>query len=1145
MRLCPRALGAAIGAASVLLAAHSLAAPWQELGPSPQLRGSGSASVSGRVSALAYSPDYNGQGVGAFYLGAAGGGVWRSTDFESANPHWTPLTDDLGLLPQAENGAINVGSIAVDPFHPNTIYVGTGEASYSADSRHGAGILKSTDGGDTWTLLAANIFGRQSISRIFVDPTDNTGQTLYCSMVYGAGSPGATRGIFKSTTGGITWSRVSAVLGSSPKVTDMEYTLDQNGAIVLYAGVDSSGVWLSVDNGASWTKWTQTSTTGRISLAADHTPGASPAVYAVTESSPGDTGPKVYVSRNHGASWTATNDPGKFAGGQGWYDLAIALAPDGRVTLGGVSYPFNKGLMESVDGGANWASIDVGTNGIYPHTDHHAFLWVNGKLYNGNDGGIFRFTPVAASSQTFGAPVTTNVSGGAARLATADMNNDGVPDVVVTGDTTNRVTVLLGRGDGQFGAPLTYSTDAGPVGVAIADINQDGIPDVVTANAGANSISVMMGVGNGSLQLPTNIPVGRAPVAVAVADMNGDGLPDIVTANQTDNNVTILLQNTDGSFTAATVPVGIKPGDVKVADLNGDGIPDIVTPNSLTGDVSVLTMALDGSYSSMRYAAGSSPVAVAIGDLNGDGRPEIAIACQTSNWVAVLMNNGSGFDPAVRATTGSRPSSVAIAEVTGDAYPDIITANLTGTGSGANNTVSILSGSATGSLGAREDVAAGKSPVWLDTADFNGDTHKDIAVVNAGTAVSVLLYGPSVNPGGGPGKWESLNTPGLGTIQIQGVALHPTNPQIALEGSQDNGTARRVGNLQWSSVSGGDGGIVRFDPNDGNIAYKVAPQGSFGSTQFFQYSSNGGVSWAGRTDTISGDFTFPLEQEDGPLPPPMAATGTAFPFYPYFTVNPDNGARLAIGSTRVYQSTNRALNWNPISPALNGTNQVSCLAYAPGYPQTLYAGFGNGALFRTTDGGATWPKLVSPWGNNRVSGIAVDAADPNTVFVAISTGFTSLGRVWKTTNGGASWLNVSVGLPYISAQSIVQDPRNRNLYLGMDLGMWASQDDGRSWIRWGTGLANAQVLDVQINTRTNLLAAGTHGRGAWAISIAPGDINGDGTVDATDASMALGIWGGFATATQEEVFRANVLPDSPGIQIDDVVAIVRAAGGAS
>jgi hypothetical protein len=209
----------------------------------------------------------------------------------------------------------------------------------------------------------------------------------------------------------------------------------------------------------------------------------------------------------------------------------------------------------------------------------------------------------------------------------------------------------------------------------------------------------------------------------------------------------------------------------------------------------------------------------------------------------------------------------------------------------------------------------------------------------------------------------------------------------------------------------------------------------------------------------------------------------------------------------------------------------------------LYAGFNNGGFYVTTNDGAVWATRTRPWGGSRVSGITVDANDPNIVYVSISTD--SAGRIWKSINGGATWTSISGALPTVPAQSVVLDARTGTLFAGLDLGVWATQDSGATWIRFGDGLPNAQVLDLQLNTTTNLLAAGTHGRGAWVIGVLPGDINGDRTLNTSDAALALGIWGGLSEASPEDAMRGNIIPTSPGIQLDDVIAITRAAGGAA
>src|SRR5262249_4083501 len=132
---------------------------WTALGPAPMSNGQtpGWQPVSGRIAALAADPN----DANVLYLAAAGGGVWKTTD---AGADWTPLTDDQPTL--------FMGALALAPSDPNIIYAGTGEATNSILSFTGHGVLKSTDGGTTWTLLGQNVFDRHTISQIVVSPAD-------------------------------------------------------------------------------------------------------------------------------------------------------------------------------------------------------------------------------------------------------------------------------------------------------------------------------------------------------------------------------------------------------------------------------------------------------------------------------------------------------------------------------------------------------------------------------------------------------------------------------------------------------------------------------------------------------------------------------------------------------------------------------------------------------------------------------------------------------------------------------------------------------------------------------------------------------------------------------------------------------------
>jgi hypothetical protein len=271
----------------------------------------------------------------------------------------------------------------------------------------------------------------------------------------------------------------------------------------------------------------------------------------------------------------------------------------------------------------------------------------------------------------------------------ADVNGDGLPDLVTANQGSNTVSVFLGNGDGTFELAQTYATDSYPFSVAVADVNGDGHPDVVTANSKSDSVSVLLGNGDGSFRAARNLAVGGEPLSVAVVDVNGDGRPDLVLPSY-GYGVNVLLGNGNGTFQAAQhFATGTYPVSAAVADVNGDGHPDIITANgNSSATLSVLLGNGNGTFlAAQKFATGADPIAVAVADLNGDGRPDLVTANFTGNTVSVLLGNGNGtFQTAQNVAVGSDPLSVALADLNGDGLPDILTANF------RSNTVSVLLG---------------------------------------------------------------------------------------------------------------------------------------------------------------------------------------------------------------------------------------------------------------------------------------------------------------------------------------------------------------------------------------------------------------------------------------------------------------------
>ena len=192
-------------------------------------------------------------------------------------------------------------------------------------------------------------------------------------------------------------------------------------------------------------------------------------------------------------------------------------------------------------------------------------------------------------------------------IASADFNADGRPDLAVTNFADNTVSILLQNNDGTsatqgtFAAKVDYSTAEGPAGIIAADLNADGRPDLAITNQTGNSVSILLGNSDGTFSARTDFPTGSSPTGILAADFTGAGALDLAVADRTDNNVDILVGKGDGTFSAPIpLPTGNSPIAVASADLNGDGTQDLVTVNQSSNTV---TVTLNTLQSSLAYAA--------------------------------------------------------------------------------------------------------------------------------------------------------------------------------------------------------------------------------------------------------------------------------------------------------------------------------------------------------------------------------------------------------------------------------------------------------------------------------------------------------------------------------------------------------------
>jgi photosystem II stability/assembly factor-like uncharacterized protein len=381
---------------------------WLPLGPAPiltgQTLGAAPQPVTGRVTAVAGDPT----NANILYVATAGGGVWKTTD---GGVSWQPLTDGQATL--------FMGVLAVAPSNPSVIYAGTGEADNSGDSFYGRGVLKSTDGGTTWTLLGNAQFDRHTISQLLISPTDPN--VVYLAVAGGGanGSSGNT-GVWTTTDGGGSWTNLTTSISTTQSYTDVLLDPSDPTGNSLYAAVGSiggstlNGVYRTTDGGSSWLVLggglPNGTVDGRIRLAASTAPF--PTVLYASIAGSGQTGSTgfgvlfgVMKSVDHGATWTTVTPATDYMGGQGWYDTTLAVDPhnSSRVFVGGASI-----VLQTTNAGLTWSNISTGTDGNGPHSDHHGIGFdAKDRLLDGNDGGIWRLDNAAPGGSGGDAPDTS------------------------------------------------------------------------------------------------------------------------------------------------------------------------------------------------------------------------------------------------------------------------------------------------------------------------------------------------------------------------------------------------------------------------------------------------------------------------------------------------------------------------------------------------------------------------------------------------------------------------------------------------------------------------------------------------------------------------------------------------------------------
>jgi hypothetical protein len=310
--------------------------------------------VSGRVSCIAIHPATPDRVL----CGAANGGVWESRDRGAS---WAPRTDYATTLA--------VGAVAFDPRDPRTVYCGTGEGNWW--SFLGAGILRSSDGGTTWTQHCTAPFVGQGFYDLLVNPA-NSNHLLAAT----------TAGLYTSTNGGTAWTQRRA--GATWSVVMARL----NAEVTEILAATGGGIIRSVDGGVTWTAVALPGAPANFDRIAVDICRANPAVaYAW-----GANGTNAFLWRRSGGAWTAVGIPPAARTNQSWYDWFVAAAPDVDTQVFCGDIEVHRGDLS----GSTWTWRTItnkGATGQSVHPDQHAMAFEPGTpdtIYIGNDGGLFR-----------------------------------------------------------------------------------------------------------------------------------------------------------------------------------------------------------------------------------------------------------------------------------------------------------------------------------------------------------------------------------------------------------------------------------------------------------------------------------------------------------------------------------------------------------------------------------------------------------------------------------------------------------------------------------------------------------------------------------------------------------------------------------
>jgi photosystem II stability/assembly factor-like uncharacterized protein len=295
--------------------------------------------------------------------------------------------------------------------------------------------------------------------------------------------------------------------------------------------------------------------------------------------------------------------------------------------------------------------------------------------------------------------------------------------------------------------------------------------------------------------------------------------------------------------------------------------------------------------------------------------------------------------------------------------------------------------------------------------------------------------------------WTDLSN-GLAITQYYAVAGTPQNANYLIMGAQDNDVVFFDGTKWDGKNPGSDGVEALWDYSTTNVAWTCSQQGGLERTT------------------------------DGFATSQQITTPAGAPFIWELEIHPTTPTTIYGGFGDIYKSTDRGDNWTNLN---SGAGEIEFISISPSNPDIIFV-VGQNGFKKTVNGGTSWTDVTEP-GTGTIKSIEVHPTNPSEIYVNFS-GYTT-DKVWKSTDSGANWTDITGSLPNVPTHKIIYKTGSTDgeLFLATDLGVFYRTNTKGDWVQLGTGLPNVIVKDIEIHYGSEKLRAATFGRGLWEISI--------------------------------------------------------------